>query len=228
VCIVNRLAVLLVGAFFFGAVAAAPAVAQTTDSCDEVVVDSTDQQVLKDRSDVLNAANALESMGAEVRIRALQTVPHDTLSAYKSAQSSICSSWREPNGDMLKNLIVFIFSIDGQDAIFYGEKWHGALHSKEHGIRLNNMDPQFRGKYYAEGLVDAQNSVASAIHSYRTAQTWKWIAIIGGVFFLLWVFYYLTKNDRRSSGYRSSGSSFWFFDSSGGDSGGGGDSGFFD
>jgi uncharacterized membrane protein YgcG len=176
---VKRLTILLVGAIFFGAVAAAPAVAQTTDSCDEVVVDSSDHHVLKGHPEVLDAAYALQSMGIDVRVRVLQNVPRGNLDDYEINTMAACGSWHDGNGNLPEDMLIFVVSVgDRSDKTFFGKDLMGALQDKMEGIRVNYMISNVQSGYYAEGLAGAEQATADAIKSNRRGHSITWILIL--------------------------------------------------
>ena len=146
---------ILAGLFF----AVAPA--QAASGCDITVVDGAG--ILGDgTTQVEEASQKLESVGADVRIRTLQSfAPAATLDAYIQSQETNCASWQSPDGSRKSNLVVFAMSMDERSVgIFYGSKWNNAFSGSNSETRIYQdfMTPQFQGGDFSQGFVDGIES----------------------------------------------------------------------
>lgn len=133
--------------------------AQAADHCDDVFVDQTRDQVLHDRARIDAATARLENLGADIRIRAYDAAPGGNLDAYEASQVSSCASWRGPDGQTKGNLVVLLFSMDHQSAIFYGSNWHPSLDRNVDRVRADAMNPQLRAGKFADGVARAEDEL---------------------------------------------------------------------
>lgn len=141
---------LVLGGFF--GLLVAPASVYAADQCSEVIVDTTNDQVLNDRAELLAAVKRLENVGADVRIRAFQSAPSGGLDGYRSEQVRSCPDWQSPGGTIKHNLVVYLFSLDRKSAIFYGSNWQSAMNKNVDRIRADYMNAQFKLGNFSAGI----------------------------------------------------------------------------
>lgn len=170
------------------------------NDCDAVVLDTTSAHVL-DQTAVQAASQKLANLGADVRVRAFQTAPSGGLDAYEANQIKSCASWRGPDGQTKGNLVVFLFSMDHQSAIFYGSNWHAGLDSNVDRIRSDYLNAQFKLGKFTDGVVQAEaqtqlvlnnqlhpsssTSQSSSPHSSSAGKVFAWIGIVIGAILLI-------------------------------------------
>ncbi len=139
-----------------------PAIVSAADQCSEVIVDTTNDQVLmKERAELLAAVKRLENVGADVRIRAFQSAPDGGLDGYQFTQVKSCPDWQSPGGTTKHNLVVYLFSLDRKSAIFYGSNWNSSMGKNVDRIRADYMNAQFKLGNFSAGVTK------SMAESYR-------------------------------------------------------------
>lgn len=158
---------ILMGTFLVGMSSIIGPVAYAADSCDTVVVDETNDRVLGEQTEILEQADRLADLGADVRVRAFEAAPGGNLDTYLQERIASCPSWSTITGDDVKtNMVVFLVSLDRQSLIFYGGNWEGALKGDVDRIRADHMNAQFRNGDYVAGIVDAQKE------AHRVMDNW--------------------------------------------------------
>ncbi len=133
------------------------------DDCNDKVIDTTAARVL-DIPAVESAISRLETVGADVRVRAFEAAPLENLDAYQASQVANCASWRSPNGVTKDNLVTVLFSMDRQSALFYGANWHGGLDSNVDRIRADYMNAQFRLGNFTQGIVGSLDETRAVLN----------------------------------------------------------------
>lgn len=129
------------------------ALAQSID-CDSLVVDGAG--VFGPGIDqVKSKANELEKLGADPRIRTIQTFGSSgNLDNYVQHMQDQCPSWRAPDGGRKNNLVVLIVAVsDRKTGLYYGDQWSQALDSSWTAIQADRMNPRFRDGDFADGFV---------------------------------------------------------------------------
>lgn len=155
----------LVTMFF---VVAVPSATQAEQSCDAIVVD--DAGVLSGGQDVQAAAEELNSIGADVRVRTLPSISgYATLDDLVDDTIKSCQSWQNPNGDRKSNLVVFAMSKDDRKlGIFYGDGWVNAFNDGggEQRIWADFMVPKFKSGDFSGGFVAAIDETYRVFDNY--------------------------------------------------------------
>jgi hypothetical protein len=164
------------------AMAASPATPTPTPTasasgCNAVIIDSTAGHVLAADSGVTKAATQLEDKGADVRIRVLATAPDGSLDAYEAAQIAACPSWAL-NDAIKPNLLVFLVSMDHQDAVFYGKNY-SRLQGQVDQIRAD-MGGDFRAGDFAGGIAKAEQETYGGLYPSGTP-AWLVALIVVGI-----------------------------------------------
>jgi hypothetical protein len=211
------------------AMAASPARATATPSaCNTQIIDGTPGTVLRSDGDVAQAMAQLEAKGADVRIRVFQTAPGGSLDAYEASQVRDCPSW-SLGGGIKPNLLVFLVSLDHQDAVFYGSNY-GRLQGQVDQIRAD-MGGDFRSGGFAAGIAKGEQETYSALYPSGTP-AWLVIAIAVGIILVLGIAVCAIAGGGGSYGpgrggvtYISTGSGWGGGGGGGGFSSGGGTSG---
>lgn len=119
--------------------------AEAASSCDEVVVD--DAGAFGSRfSDVVNEAQKLESLSADVRVRTVKTFGSaGTLDVFERQLEAECASWRSPDGKRKNNLIVLMMALDERKSgIYYGSEFTRPLESQWQRVKADIMDARFK------------------------------------------------------------------------------------
>lgn len=187
-----------------------PGLAHAQDPCDTLVIDQTAKHVL-DVSAIESAAKQLENTGADVRVRAFQTAP-GSLDSYQDSQVKSCASWRDPNGQTKDNLVVFLFSMDHQSALFYGSNWHGSLDDNASRIRADYMNAQFKLGNFTKGITGAMAETNRVLNNqlHPSASSGSggsagvgWIVLwvfvgIAGLALLVWLMVVLVRKRRAA------------------------------
>lgn len=144
--------------------------ADAAPNCDATVVDQAN--VLGPNSvDVQSAAQKLEGLGADVRVRTYATIaPTTTLDQYEPSQVQQCSSWRNPNGKRKDNLVEFMVSMSPRRlAIYYGDSWVAPLRNNGTDAQIKSavMTPLFKANNYSGGFAAGINATYDAISAYQ-------------------------------------------------------------
>jgi hypothetical protein len=147
----------------------------TEADCESIVVDQTSDKVLD--IDKIEAASQklARDTGADVRVRAFQTVPNGSLDAYRDQVVQQCSSWRGGDGQLKANMLVYLFSMDRKSAIFYGANFEDELGGKVDDIRNNDMGDQFREGDFTGGIIAAEDATIEAFQPSKAGQYFAWI-----------------------------------------------------
>jgi hypothetical protein len=205
-----------------------PSTAQPATPCNAMVIDTTPGHVLGDDSAVTKAAAQLQAKGADVRIRALPAAPDGSLDAYEDAEIAACPSWAL-NGAIKPNLLVFLVSLDHQDAVFYGKNY-GHLQGHVDQVRAD-MGSDFRNGDFADGIAKGEQETYSALYPSGTP-AWLVALIVVGIIAAVGFVLAMARSGGGSYGrggytYISTGNSWGGGGgvSSGGGSGAGGSSG---
>jgi uncharacterized membrane protein YgcG len=146
----------------------APALAAA--DCDATVIDSAG--ILGDgTTQVEEASEALNSVGADVRVRTYQSfAPYSTLDEYIGEIQKGCGSWTAPDGASWKsNIVIFAMTMDERSVgIFYGSKWDNAFSGANSEARIwgDFMVPQFQGGDFTQGFVDGINETTRVLNEY--------------------------------------------------------------
>ena len=147
-------------------VVAAPAI-QADDLCDTVVVDATAEKVLGDTSAINDAITQLSNLGADVRVRAFQSVNDagvgGSLDAYRDKMVANCPSWSSQDSYLKGNMLLYLMSMDHKSAIFYGSNWRDELDDSVDYIRGTVMGDKFRSGDFGGGFVQAMDATYNAI-----------------------------------------------------------------
>jgi len=160
------------------AMAASPAITPASASaCNAMITDATAGHVLGDSSAVAQAAAQLEAKGADVRIRVLTAAPGGSLDAYEAAQVAACPSW-SLQGQIKPNLLVFLVSLDHQDAVFYGANY-SRLQGQVDQIRAD-MGGDFRAGNFTAGIAQGEQETYSALYPSWWPPSWLVIVIALG------------------------------------------------
>ena len=147
------------------AMAASPARAAAPSACNTQIIDDTPGTVLRSDGNVAQAMAQLEAKGADVRIRVLTAAPGGSLDAYEASQVRDCPSW-SLNGGIKPNLVVFLVSLDHQDAVFYGANY-SRLQGHVDQIRAD-MGGDFRSGDFAAGIAQGEQETYSALYPSGT------------------------------------------------------------
>jgi hypothetical protein len=153
----------------------------STAACNAMVIDSTAEHVLQSDSAVTQAAARLEAKGADVRIRVLTAAPDGSLDAYEDAQIAACPSW-SLQGQIKPNLVVFLVSLDHQDAVFYGANY-SRLQGHVDQIRAD-MGGDFRSGDFAAGIAQGEQETYSALYP-SGMPAWLVLVIVIGIILVL-------------------------------------------
>lgn len=143
--------------------------ATAAESCDQMVVD--DARVFGDQqSQVVQAAQQLTNLGADVRVRTIPSLGgFATLDAlFKNTQVN-CPSWTGTGTNRKSNLLVFMMTLnDRKVGIFYGDRWVDAFNKTGGDQRVwqDFMVPAFRDGNYAKGFVDGMNESHRVLDLY--------------------------------------------------------------
>jgi hypothetical protein len=197
------------------------AAAEPATTCNAMIIDATAGHVLQDDSAVTQAAARLEAKGADVRIRVLDSAPDGSLDAYEAAQLAACPSW-SLQGGIKPNLLVFLVSLDHQDAIFYGSNY-SRMQGQVDQIRAD-MGGDFRGGNFATGIAKGEQETYSALYPSETPAWLDLLPVLG----VLGVFGFMIFRKRGGSAWGASRSGYAYIPTAGGGSGassGGGGSG---
>lgn len=201
------------------AMAASPALAPAAPSaCNTQVIDYTSGTVLRSDGNVTQAMAQLEAKGADVRIRVFQTAPDGSLDAYEASQVRDCPSW-SLNGGIKPNLLVFLVSLDHQDAVFYGKNFSG-LQGQVDQIRAD-MGGDFRSGDFAGGIAKGEQETYSALYPSGTP-AWLVAVIAIGIILVLGI---AVSAIAGGGSYGPSRGGFTYINT-GGSWGGGGGGGF--
>ena len=136
--------------------------------CDAVVSDTTSTHVLRADSSIVKAAMQLEAKGADVRVRAFTTVPDGSLSTYEENEVAVCPSWGS-NGELKPNLLLFLVSLDRNDAVFFGPAYN-RLQSRVSQITAG-MGKDFSKGDFAGGIAKAEQETYSALFLSNSSAT---------------------------------------------------------
>ncbi|MDB5194499.1 MAG: chromosome segregation ATPase-like protein [Parcubacteria group bacterium] len=148
----------------FVVAAAIPLSAQSTGSCDAVIVD--DANVFgKDLGKVQATADSLQALGATVRIRTLRK---GKTNPYYAAEKARCDSWHVPGDTVTRgNLVAVMYSVDGGDVgVRYGAAWRATLGPTWKDIARNDMLPRFRDHDYAAGFAVGVSSLTRLVNAH--------------------------------------------------------------
>lgn len=144
------------------------AVRATIDHCDAIVYDPS-SQFGSQMADVQAAAQQLQSAGADVHVRMLDTLGYANLDAFEAASVKACPSWQAPDGQRKNNLVVFAASLKPHTVgIYFGEKWKKAFDGSggEARIYTDHMVPAFKDGDFATGFVDGMNATYETFNNY--------------------------------------------------------------
>lgn len=141
--------------------------AQAYNSCDDMLIDTTQSHVLNATA-VEASAQKLRALGIDVRVRAFQHLDQKGLDKFFNDNVQQCTTWfgwhdRYGFYYMKSNLIVFMFSVDGQYDISYGDKLSDALDKQVNTIKLNVMEPAFQHGDFTGGITAAMDKSAKLI-----------------------------------------------------------------
>jgi hypothetical protein len=201
------------------AMAASPAraAAAPPSACNtQVITYNTPGIVLSPDSSVTQAMAQLEAKGADVRIRVFQTSPGGSLDGYEASQVRDCPSW-SLNGGIKPNLLVFLVSLDHQDAVFYGKNF-SRLQGQVDQIRAD-MGGDFRSGDFAGGIAKGEQETYSALYPSGTP-AWLVAVIAVGIILVLGIAVCAITGGGGSYGPGRGG--FTYIDTGGGWGGGGG------
>ncbi len=184
--------------------------AQSQSDCNALLVDQG-KFFGSQSSRILEAADQLTRIGAEVRIRTMrQIAPSPTLDAYEARIEAECASWRAPGGGRKNNLLVFmIYAASESDrgtGIYYGAQWATPLDRNSAYLRIQTefMNPRFRDGDFVGGFVSGINEAyrllsqhlnpASSTGSGGISSVLLYIVIIIALLVVLaWIFRYLRR-----------------------------------
>lgn len=147
------------------AVAGAPRPAAADEFCDARVFDESGGRIGSMRQGIDQAATTLSTtLGAEIYVRAMSTVPGADLDAWQAAAERRCPVWSESSsGARSARLIVLAVSVDDRrTGIYYGSRWKVALDPVWRSIQ-DAMNTRFREGDIGGGLIHGLSEVAAAI-----------------------------------------------------------------
>lgn len=202
------LAIVLAGLF---TVLALPpsALAANEFECNEKIVDFTNDRVL-DIKKVQSSVDSVERFGADVYVRAYQNTPGGNTDVFWERGRDVCANWRSPNGTPKSNVIMVVFGLDRQSAIFYGGNFNSLAPSID-SIRADKMNASFRSGDFTGGVTRALESVAAGIDPNRPVSSsstdytaLKWVGVALGIAVILALIVWgLVLNARRRARIRS-------------------------
>jgi len=135
-----------------------------TSACDTVVID--DAQVFGDGiSRVQDAADKLMKLGADVRVRTIQTDGDaGNLDNYADRVMTACASWRGPDGNYKNNMIAVFVSMEHEDGLFVGDDWKDSIGPNWKRIEADLMAPKFSEGDFAGGFVSGMEEIARLVN----------------------------------------------------------------
>lgn len=155
------------------ALVAAPASSADTITCDGAIVDQTNGHVLtsKDSSaqNIQSALDGVASYGADVYVRAFQSTPGGNADAFWKQGLAQCSNWSAPDGHPKANVIVVVLGMDHKSGIFFNSAHYPVLQSRFDTIMAQDMNANFKGSNFVDGIVSGLNSIKAAIQPGATA-----------------------------------------------------------
>jgi uncharacterized membrane protein YgcG len=126
--------------------------------------------------DVEAAAAELEDLGADVRIRTIETYGNTgNLDLYEEQLEQQSPSWQGQDGERKNNLIVIIIALEEQKTgLYYGSYWGNLLEDRWPDV-IDNMNFFFPGGDYADGVIvgleDIQNLILQGSQTTTTTST---------------------------------------------------------
>lgn len=116
-------------------------------------------------SDVQSAAQKLQNLGAEVRIRTFQHGRN--LDVIERDLEKRCIDWQSADQGRKNNLIVLMISVQDRQFGFYaGEQWRGVLETQYTRIENDSMVPRFRDGDFAGGFTAGLDQIARHLEVY--------------------------------------------------------------
>lgn len=163
--------------------------AEDPATCTAPVVDTTSAQVL-DVPKVEAAISEANKTGADIYVRAFQTVPSGSLDAYWQASVSDCANWRNGTGANAVpkgNMVLVAFSMDHKSAVFYGPAYNQTIGDGAATNVRNEMNGFLKGGDFTGGVVHAVQKLGiltdpTAKQSSGEPIDWSW------TIWLLWIF----------------------------------------
>ncbi len=175
-------------------------------SCDTTVQDNA-HLLGSSNASVESAAQKLINLGADPRV-ILDDSTSLTPEGYLIAMQNRCPSWNSASNGVKNNMVVFlVFPTRHKSAVFTGPEYAKAL--KTDVIRSQFMNPAFRDKDWARGLVSGIAQTATQIEAFQQAPLhpaavvqqatdmhglWVvmgWIVGLGALGGLIWLLFYL-------------------------------------
>jgi uncharacterized membrane protein YgcG len=120
------------------------------------------------------AAAKLEDLGADVRIRTIETYGNTgNLDLYEEQLEQQSPSWQGQDGERKNNLIVIIIALEEQKTgLYYGSYWGNLLEDRWPDV-IDNMNFFFPGGDYADGVIvgleDIQNLILQGSQTTTTS-----------------------------------------------------------
>jgi uncharacterized membrane protein YgcG len=132
--------------------------------CNALVLDGA--HVLSGPS-VLSAAQRLQRLAGDVRVRTIETfAPFGTIDQYEANLLSQCPSWQATDGGMKNNLVVVMMSLaEHKTGIYYGSQWGEALDSAYLTIQTDSMNPRFRDGDFTSGMTAGLNALRQTVNN---------------------------------------------------------------
>lgn len=215
---------LFFGLTFMYAFLAVPVQAQSGGSCDATIIDQPGK--IADPAMVRTAIEGLESEGAVVRVRVIDTFgAAANLDLYFDSALADCKSWQGANGFKRPNLIViYVEMAHRKVGLYYGEVWTAELNAKWPGILSHKVSPFLKAGDFSSAIATGLNQVTQTIQlttalpgsgtvvvqqSEPTDITGLWpilwalvalAVVVGGVFGFFW---YRKREARRRAAQQS-------------------------
>jgi uncharacterized membrane protein YgcG len=115
--------------------------------------------------EVERAADELQALGADVRIRTILTYSNaGSLDEYELQLEKINPSWTSQDGNIKSNLIIFLVSLQERETgLYFGNDWKSLLRSRWESIVEDIVNPRFSDGDFAGGTVKGLEEIQRLI-----------------------------------------------------------------